>query len=114
MAAGLDDGLGVVGDAEREETLAQVQPNALDRIELRAVGRQLDQGETVGEELRTASVEVCSPRTRLAAQRPFIRKIRQQTEEIAMRSANQKLNRSRQPNALSCSAYERWYLGNPD
>ncbi len=41
------------------------------------------------EELRLVSVEVCSPLTSLAAQRPLRRKIGQQTEEIAMQCANQ-------------------------
>jgi len=58
------------------------------------------------------SVEVCSLITRLAAQRPFRRKIGQQTEEIAMQCANQELNRLRQPNVLPFSAGWWCYLGN--
>ncbi len=58
------------------------------------------------------SVEVCSPLTNLAAQRPFRRKIGQQTEEIAMQCANQDLNPLRQPNLLPFSASWRCYPGN--
>ncbi len=58
------------------------------------------------------SVEVCSPVTRLAAQRPFRRKIGQQMVEIAMQCANQDLPRPRQPNVLPFSANWRCYPGN--
>ena len=58
------------------------------------------------------SVEVCPPITKLAAQRPFNRKMGQQTEEIAMRNVNQDLNRLRQPNVLPFSASWRCYPGN--
>ncbi len=58
------------------------------------------------------SVEVCLPITRLVAQRPFNRKIGQQTGEIAMQCANQDLNRLRQPNVLPFSTSWRCYPGN--
>jgi hypothetical protein len=48
----------------------------------------------------------------LAAQRPLHCKIGQQTEEIAMQSANQDLIRLRQPNVLPFSASWTCYLGN--
>jgi hypothetical protein len=43
MAAGVDDGLYGGQEAQREEPLAKVQPDALDGIELGAVGGQEDQ-----------------------------------------------------------------------
>ena len=49
------------------------------------------------------SVEVCPRFTRSLSQRPFHRKIGQQTEEIAMQNPNQDLNRLRQPNVLPFS-----------
>ena len=58
------------------------------------------------------SVEVCSPVTRLAAERPFNRKTSQQTEQIAMRIVNQDLNRIRQRNLLPFSVNLRCYPGN--
>jgi hypothetical protein len=39
MAAGIDDGFGIVENAEREVALAQVDPDTLDLIELWTVGR---------------------------------------------------------------------------
>ena len=48
MAAGLDDGLGVGEEAQRQEALAQVEPDPLDRIEFRAVGRQRHERQIVG------------------------------------------------------------------
>ena len=49
VAAGGDDGLGVVQHAQAEEALAEVEPDPFHRVQLRAVGRQLDQGDGVGE-----------------------------------------------------------------
>ncbi len=40
LAAGLDDGGGVVPDLEAEPVLAQLGPDVLDRVELGAVGWQ--------------------------------------------------------------------------
>ncbi len=54
----------------------------------------------------------CVPITRLAAQRPFNRKIGQQTEEIVMQRVNQTPNGLRQPNLLQYLVSGRWYLGN--
>ena len=53
------------------------------------------------------SVEVCPPMTRLAAHRPFGRKVGEQTEKFAMRSTHQKVNHLRQPHVLPFSASER-------
>ncbi len=47
VAAGLDDGVGVVEQAVGEVALAQVEPDALDRVELGTVGRQRRQGDVV-------------------------------------------------------------------
>ena len=58
------------------------------------------------------SVEVCPRFTRLLSQRPFHRKIGQQTEEIAMQNANQEKFHLRQPNVLKFSASWWRYLGN--
>ncbi len=58
------------------------------------------------------SVEVRRPFTRMAAQRPFDRKVGQQTEEIVMQRVNQIPNRLRQPNVLPFSASWRCYPGN--
>ncbi len=60
------------------------------------------------------SVEVCRPFTRMAAQRPFDRKVGQQTEEIVMQRVNKILNRPRQRNVLPFSPSWRCYPGNPD
>ncbi len=60
------------------------------------------------------SVEVCRPFTRMPVQRPFNRKIGQQTEEIVMQRVNQIPNRLRQPNVLPFSASSRCYPGNAD
>lgn len=49
MAAGVDDGFGIVEDAEGEVALAQVEPDALDRIELGTVRGQPDEGEVRGQ-----------------------------------------------------------------
>ena len=43
-AGGLDDGFGIVENAEREEPLSEVKPDALDGIELGAIGRLDDEG----------------------------------------------------------------------
>ncbi len=58
------------------------------------------------------SVEVWPPITRLAAQRPFNRKINHPAEGIAMHNGNQDRFRLRQPNVLPFSASWRCYLGN--
>ncbi len=47
LAAGLDDGFGVVEDAEREEALSEIEPDPLDRVEFRTVGWQRHQREVV-------------------------------------------------------------------
>jgi hypothetical protein len=44
IATGVDDGLRGVEEAERKKTLAQVEPDPLDGIELGAVWRQHDKG----------------------------------------------------------------------
>ncbi len=59
------------------------------------------------------SVEVCPPIMRLAAQQPFRHRIGQQTEEIAMGSAHQNVNRFRQVKVLPFSVVGRNHLGNP-
>ena len=46
-AAGVDDGVGVVEDADREEALSEVEPQTLDGIELGTVGRREDQSEVL-------------------------------------------------------------------
>ncbi len=60
------------------------------------------------------SVEVCRPFTRMAAKRPFDRKVGQQTEEIVMQRVNKILNRPGQRNVLPFSASWRCSPGNPD
>ncbi len=45
MAAGVDDGVGVIEDAERQEAFAQIQPDPLDGVQFRTVGRERDQGD---------------------------------------------------------------------
>jgi hypothetical protein len=49
VTAGIDDGFGIVEDAEGEVSLAQVEPDALDGIELGTVGRQPDEGDVCGQ-----------------------------------------------------------------
>ena len=55
-AAGLDDRLGVGEEAQRQEALAQIEPDPLDRVELRAVVRQRHEGEVVGDGQRALVV----------------------------------------------------------
>jgi hypothetical protein len=71
-----------------------------------------DQGAVAASTLSLVSVETCLLFTRLAAQRLLHRKFGQQTEEIAMPSANQTLVRLRQPNVLPFWASLRCYPGN--
>jgi hypothetical protein len=47
-AGGIDDGVVVIEQAEREETLLEIEPQALDRIEFGAAGRQRQQRDVVG------------------------------------------------------------------
>ena len=56
LAAGLDNGFGVVEDAEREEALSEIEPDPLDRVEFRTVGWQGRQGEVVRDLKRAAVV----------------------------------------------------------
>jgi hypothetical protein len=44
-AAGLDDGVVVGEDADREPVGPEVLPDILDRVQLRAVGREGDEGD---------------------------------------------------------------------
>ena len=48
LAAGLYNCFGVVEHAEGKEAFAQIEPDALDRVEFRTVGRQLDEAQIVG------------------------------------------------------------------
>ena len=45
VAAGVDDGVGGVEQAQGEEPLTEIEPDALDRVEFGAVGGQDDQGD---------------------------------------------------------------------
>ena len=47
LAAGLDNRFGVVEHAEGKEALAQIEPDPLDRVEFRTVGRQRHQRDVV-------------------------------------------------------------------
>jgi hypothetical protein len=49
MAAGVDDGFGIVEDTGGEVSLAQVEPDLLDRIDPGTVGRQPDEGGVRGQ-----------------------------------------------------------------
>src|SRR5690242_12675890 len=49
LAAGRDDGLVVRPDPQAELVLAQVLPHVLDRVQLRAVARQGQEGEVLGD-----------------------------------------------------------------
>ena len=49
MATGVDDGFGVVEDAERQEAFSQIEPNPLDGVEFGTVRRQQSQSDVVGD-----------------------------------------------------------------
>lgn len=49
FATSVNDSLGVVEETERQEAFAQVEPNPLDGVELRAVWRERDQGDVAWE-----------------------------------------------------------------
>lgn len=55
-AAGGDDGVVVVEDADGEPVGAQVLPDIFHRVQLRAVGREQDGGEVVGDDERRCPV----------------------------------------------------------
>ena len=55
-AAGVDDGVVVVEQPVREEALAQIQPDTLDRVQLGRVRRQRHQGDVAGNPQRAGAV----------------------------------------------------------
>ena len=55
-AAGVDDGVVVIEQPEREEALAQIQPDALDRVQVGHVGRQRHQRDVAGDPQRTGAM----------------------------------------------------------
>src|SRR3954464_9219119 len=50
LTAGLDDGVIVLEPAVREEAFAQVEPDALDRVQLGAVRRQRNRSDVGGDD----------------------------------------------------------------
>lgn len=56
VAASLDDGVLVIEDADREPVGSQVLPDVLDRVQFRAIGRERDEGDVVGNDQRVSAV----------------------------------------------------------
>jgi hypothetical protein len=56
VAAGIDDGVIVVEDADREPVGAEILPDVLDRVELRAVGRKHEKRDVVRDDQRVSAM----------------------------------------------------------
>jgi hypothetical protein len=56
LAAGIEDSVVVWKDAQREEAFAQVEPDAVDRVEFGRIGRQRHEADGAGHPQRLGAV----------------------------------------------------------